>query len=160
MAWTAKTSSCWRYFSENSAISLCCLSASSFSSCSCCFFISLSRSAHSCSTTLISGVGAAARRDRLPLCCGASPFSIAHSSFVAASDAFSRSADPSMATFWSSTFSIVSAVPHKDFSDLHEKMSGKGQSASEAHRSARAPKRARACCSPPPRSCAGPMQNQ
>ena len=29
---------------------------------------------------------------------------------------------------------LVRSAPHKDFSDLYEKMSGKGESASEAHR--------------------------
>ena len=40
------------------------------------------------------------------------------------------------------------AVPHKDFSDLYEKMSGKGESASEAHL-------AQPCC-----SCAGVAAEQ
>ena len=34
----------------------------------------------------------------------------------------------------SATTSACPAPPHKDFSDLYEKMSGKGASASEAHR--------------------------
>ena len=34
---------------------------------------------------------------------------------------------------------VSGSVPHKDFSDLYEKTSGKGASASEAHRSARSP---------------------
>ena len=35
---------------------------------------------------------------------------------------------------WLSLMVCITPAPHKDFSDLHEKMSGKGESASEAHR--------------------------